>query len=81
VALNLCGIYSILKRIVRTSISGGAIPATRPRFRQMQTLQKFVAVHSSVHNHFNQERHLHSRCNFKLNRAAALAEWRQLGAT
>jgi choline-sulfatase len=30
VALNLCGIYSILKRIVRTSISGGAIPATRP---------------------------------------------------
>ena len=49
------------------------------RFRRMRTLQKFVAVHSSVHNHFNQERHLYSRCNFKLNRAAALAEWRQLG--
>ncbi len=30
-------------------------------------------------NHFNQERHLYSRDNFKLNRAAALAEWRQLG--
>ena len=49
------------------------------RFRQMRSLQKFVAVHSSIHNHFNQERHLYSRANFKLNRAAALAEWRQLG--
>ena len=25
-----------------------------------------------------EERHLHSRLNFKLNRAAALAEWRKL---
>ena len=49
------------------------------RFRRMRTLQKFVSVHSSIHNHFNQERHLYSRENFKLNRAAALAEWRQLG--
>ena len=49
------------------------------RFRSMRTLQKFVAVHASVHNHFNQERHLYSRANFKLNRTAALAEWRQLG--
>lgn len=50
------------------------------RFRQTRSLQKFAAVHSSVHNHFNQERHLYSRKNFKVNRAAALAEWRQLGA-
>ena len=50
------------------------------RFRQMRYLLKFVAVHSSVHNHFNQERHLYSRDTFKLNRAAALAEWRGLGA-
>ena len=48
------------------------------RFRQMRSLQKFVSVHASVQNHFNQERHLYSRINFKLNRAAALAEWRQL---
>jgi putative transposase len=48
------------------------------RFRRMRTLQKFVAVHASVHNHFIQERHLYSRANFKLNRTAALAEWRQL---
>jgi len=50
------------------------------RFRRTRTLQKFVSVQASVHNHFNQERHLYSRANFKLNRAAALTEWRQLGA-
>ena len=49
------------------------------RFRQMRSLQKFVAVHFSIHNHFNQERHLYSRTNFKLNQTVALAEWRQLG--
>ena len=49
-------------------------------FRQMRSFQKFSAVHSSVHNHFNLERHLYSGENFKLNRAAALAEWRQLCA-
>ena len=48
------------------------------RFRRMRSLQKFVAVHSSIHNHFNQERHLYSRENFKLNRSAALSEWRLL---
>ncbi len=46
------------------------------RFQRMRSLQKFA----SVHNHFNQERHLYSRQNFKLNRSAALAEWRELGA-
>ena len=48
------------------------------RFRRMRSLQKFVAVHSSIHNHFNQERHLYSRDNFKLNRTAALSDWRLL---
>ena len=42
------------------------------RFRQMRCLQKFAAIHSSVHNHFNQERHHYSRGNFKTLRAAAL---------
>ena len=50
------------------------------RFRRMRSLQKFAAVHASVSNHFNQERSLSSRPLFKANRAAALAEWRQLGA-
>ena len=35
------------------------------RFRSMRSLQKFSSVHASVHNHFNQERHLYSRNNFK----------------
>ena len=43
------------------------------RFRRMPSLQKFVAVHSSIYNHLNLRRHLCSRDNFKLNRAAALA--------
>ena len=47
-------------------------------FRQMRSLQKFASVHSSVHNHFNQERALYSRDNFKINRTAAFIEWRQL---
>lgn len=48
------------------------------RFRQMRSLQKFASILSSVHNHFNQERALYSRDNFKINRTAALTEWRQL---
>ena len=50
------------------------------RFRDIKTVQKFAATHASVHNHFNQERHLYNREDFKLNRSAALAEWRQLAA-
>jgi len=50
------------------------------RFRRMRSLQKFVAVHSSVHNHFNLERHINNRNWFKESRQIALAEWRQLAA-
>lgn len=49
------------------------------RFRRRGTLQKFTAVQSSVCNRYNQDRHLHSRKTFKLNRANALVEWRRLG--
>ena len=50
------------------------------RFRAVRTLQKFAAVHASVYNHFNNDRHLNPRDIFKQNRSAALAEWRQLAA-
>lgn len=50
------------------------------KFRRSESLQKFAAVQSSVHNLFNLERHLYRREDFKENRAAALAEWRQLAA-
>jgi putative transposase len=48
------------------------------RFRRMRSLQKLAAVHASIHNLFNAERALYSRDNFKANRGAALAEWRNL---
>ncbi|MEM9153172.1 MAG: DDE-type integrase/transposase/recombinase, partial [Cyanobacteria bacterium P01_F01_bin.3] len=48
------------------------------RFRQMRSLQKFVAVHSSVHNHFNHQRNIERRTRFKDLRHAALLEWRGL---
>ena len=50
------------------------------RFRRMRTLQRFVAVHASIRNHFNQDRSLSQRDHFKANRTAALAEWRGLCA-
>jgi len=50
------------------------------RFRRMRSLQMFASVHASVCNHFNQERSLSSRTNYKTARAAALAEWRGLFA-
>ncbi len=42
-------------------------------FRRTRSLKEFVAVHSSIHNHFNGERALTSRDNFKASRAAVLA--------
>ena len=50
------------------------------RFRSSRSLQKFASIHASVHNHFNQERHLNSRQVFKFNRTAALVAWQQLAA-
>ena len=50
------------------------------RFRQMKTLQKFASVHASLHNHFNQERHLTDRKTYKERRSAAFAEWSNLAA-
>lgn len=50
------------------------------RFRRMRSLQKFAALHGSIHNHFDQERTLTSRAIFKERRTAALIEWRRLCA-
>jgi putative transposase len=50
------------------------------KFKDIKTLQKFAAVHASIHNHFNQDRHLIRREIFKRDRSAALAVWRQLAA-
>ena len=49
------------------------------RFRRMRSLQRFAALHGSIHNHFNSERS-RNRQTFKDRRTAALAEWRHLCA-
>ncbi len=43
------------------------------KFRDIKTLQKFAAVHASIHNHFNQDRHLNRRDIFKQNRSGRVA--------
>ena len=48
------------------------------QFRSPATLQKFVSVHAAIHNHFNLDRHLTRRTDFRQCRDAAFAEWRQL---
>ncbi len=50
------------------------------KFRDVATLQKIAAGRASIRNHINRDRHLNRREIFKRNRAAALAEWRQLAA-
>ncbi len=50
------------------------------KFRDIKTLQKFASVHASIYNHFNHERHLNCRDNFRQNRSAALAEGPQHAA-
>lgn len=47
----------------------------------VQAHAKFATVHTSVCNHFNQERSLTSRDYYKANQAVALAEWRGLLVT
>jgi len=49
-----------------------------PRIHWLRTLQKFIAMHGAVDNHFNLQRHLTSRRTCKINRTAALAAWRRL---
>ena len=50
------------------------------RLRDIKTLQKFSAIHASIHNHFNHQRSLNCRQIFKQLRASVLAEWRELAA-
>jgi putative transposase len=51
------------------------------RFRLLKTLQKFAAVHASLHNHFAAERHLVDRKTYRERRSAALAEWQIVAAS
>jgi putative transposase len=48
------------------------------KFRNIKTLHKFASIQASIHNHFNHERHLISRADFKGKREAAIVEWQRL---
>jgi putative transposase len=48
--------------------------------KKMYDRPEWETVRASIHNHFNQGRHLNRRDIFKNMRSAALAEWRQLAA-
>ena len=50
------------------------------QFQDIKARKKFAAVHTSIHNHVNHQRHLTRRDIFKHHRAGILAEWRQLAA-
>lgn len=48
------------------------------KFRDIKTLQKFSSAHASIYNHFNHQRHLIQRDDYKAEREAAIIEWQQL---
>lgn len=80
-----CEAKQEIGRWANNRVEGSHLPFRRReramlRFRQMKTLQKFASVHASLHNQFNQERHLTDRQTYKERRSAALAEWSNLVA-
>ena len=48
--------------------------------RDVKTLRKFASVQASIYKHFNLDRQITRRDEFKQNRTAALAEWQSLMA-
>lgn len=50
------------------------------RFRSIGSLQKFVSIQSTFLNHFNHQRHIERRQQFKSLRDASLAQWQEICA-
>ena len=48
------------------------------KFRSIKTLQKFVSIQSRFQNHFNHQRHLEKRQNFKELRQESIESWNNL---
>jgi transposase-like protein len=46
------------------------------QFKSARSAQRFLSMHSAVHNTFNVQRHLISRSTLRIFRAEATAEWR-----
>jgi transposase-like protein len=45
------------------------------RFKSSRSAQRFLNIHSVVHNTFNHQRHLVSRSTLRIFRAEAAARW------
>ena len=78
-----CSKKQVTKRWANNRVENSHLPFRRReramlRFRRMRSLQKFASIHASFHNLFNSQRSLSKRRTFKLNRDAALTEWRSL---
>ena len=78
-----CSDKQVTERWANNRVENSHLPFRRReramlRFRRMHSLQKFASIHASFHNLFNSQRSLSTRSTFKLNRDAALAEWRSL---
>jgi putative transposase len=78
-----CADKQVTKRWANNRVENSHLPFRRReramlRFRRMHSLQKFASIHASFHNLFNSQRSLSKRSTFKLNRDAALTEWRSL---
>jgi len=50
------------------------------RFRSDRSLQKFVSIHAQLHNHFDHQRHLISRENYRLVRCKGMSDWQAIAA-
>ena len=78
-----CAEKQVTKRWANNRVENSHLPFRRReramlRFRRMHSLQKFASIHASFHNLFNSQRSLSKCSTFKLNRDAALTEWRSL---
>ena len=76
-----CSRKQVTKRWANNRVENSHLPFRRRerailRFRRMHSLQKFASIHASFHNLFNSQGSLSKRSTFKLNRDAALTEWR-----
>lgn len=50
------------------------------KFRSHKSLQKFTSIHSTFLNHFNHQRHIETRQNFKNLRQASVESWNNIYA-
>ena len=78
-----CSEKQVTKRWANNRVENSHLPFRRReramlRFLRMHSLQKFASIHASLHNLFSSQRSLSKRSTFKLNRDAALTEWRSL---